>query len=268
MKAKISNLVQLVVLATLLTLVALRWGAIAAIGLFIAFALVGLPVFYGFVVLPSELVRRRRLAELTVQRGWTYHRRNDPALPARLPLFLIPGSWTRNVRFSDVVAGQTGGRPFLSFHRRYSFSVTEPGAYGDGQTVHSVFHWIVLVGGLPASLPAISCRSLRPVLDPGLGVLAGDSTEFLTGDPAFDQSFRIDGPASLLAQGLAEQFRILMPELAAGAAGDFSWQSADGMLATWRADGLYTDPKLLEPVLTALVTIADVIAQASPGQPR
>jgi hypothetical protein len=41
-------------------------------------------------------------------------------------------------------------------------------------------------------------------------------------------------------------------------------QVTEGVPATWRYDGAYTDPRLIEPILAALLAIADLISAATP----
>jgi hypothetical protein len=264
---KISNVVQLAVLAVALAWVAWRWNILVALCVFLALAAVSLPVFLVFVVLPSESARRRKLTALAAQHGWSYHRQRDPALAARLPSFLIPAH-ADAPQFSDVVAGTAHGWPFLSFHRRYTYWVWEAGVYGYGDSPNSVFHWFVLLEGLPTSVPVISCWRRRNMTDLGPGFQAGDYPEgFHTGNHAFDEAFHLDGPSILLAHGLAGQIGALMPRLAADVGREFPWRLAAGTLFTWQYNGLHTDPRELQPLLAALAAIAQLLSQHERTEP-
>jgi hypothetical protein len=152
--------------------------------------------------------------------------------------------------FREVLAGQANGRTFRSFIHSYRTEPKNETLYSTD--VHLRYDWVVLVEGLPASMPPITCYP-KGLLDDAVGIK--------TGDAAFDRLFCLTGPDLLVPQVFGEPMRVLMLQLAARFDGTFPWRIEAGVLATWRSRVLHTDMNQLEPILDSLLAIAQTIPE-------
>jgi hypothetical protein len=238
-----ANAVQIVVLAAVVVLVrAIGWElTLAVAGAVIVLA--GIALFV-YMIVVDEWFHRRRIAALAARRGWTYQA-YDFTLAERVPPQLGHGFDSFG---KDILVGRVGRTSFRSFIFSYH---TEPMNETDHSTdVHLRVCWIVLIEGLPVSMPTIRCRPRYSFDDSMPG--------FQTGDAAFDRSSVMEGPHDLLREVFGERMRGLMSDLVVP-----EWQIEAGVLAARRRQTQRPDLDVLPSIVEALRAIAEAIPEAT-----
>jgi hypothetical protein len=206
-------------------------------------------ILWGFLLIlmvagiAANIRRKRALASMAAVRRW-HLTKNDRQLPATFSGKPFEAGHGRVARI--VLRGHHNGRAILVIDYEYK----TPGS--DGDDTHR--HWVACVEDLPAPLASMDVvvRQKREDLRVRLGMLA-PSPEFLSGDPAFDQRYRVAAADPRLAAA------VLGPQVLRLVASwpDFPWRIEGTRLLTWGKGTV--KPVWVQTSLNMLVSLAEAV---------
>jgi hypothetical protein len=185
----------------------------------------------------SSLRRNKELTDLASVRRWDTRKR-DPDLPATFggrPFGEGHGRLAQN-----VMRGRHNDRTVLVFDYLYKTRGN------DGDDTHR--YWVACVEDLPAPLPPVEVVKRRKLFTGRPSRFGG--VEVQSGDPAFDERYRVTAADPRLAVGL------LGPDLVGLLMSwpDFQWRIEGTRLITWGKGK--AAPHWIEPTLNMLCTLA------------
>jgi hypothetical protein len=201
--------------------------------------IVGVVAVVGIGGVVGSSRRKRAARELAAAKRWDLQKR-DTDLPKTFGGHPFGEGHSRVAE--RVMRGPHSDHRVLVFDYRYK----TPG--GDGDDTHR--YWIACVDDLPGALPVIEV-AIRKKLKGRAGRWNG--VEFRSGDPAFDERYRVLASSPRLAADLLDPavVRLLTSWP------DLPWRIEGNRLITW-GKGV-VKPHWIEPTLNMLCTLADTI---------
>jgi hypothetical protein len=206
-------------------------------------------ILWGFLMvlmvagIVANVRRKRALAAMAAVRRWELTK-NDRRLPGTFGGRPFTTGHARVARI--VLRGRHDGRAILVIDYEYK----TPGS--DGDDTHR--YWAACVDDLPAWLPLMEVvpRTSRDGKQAWPGVLLG-APEFVRGDPAFDQRYRVTATDHRLAAD------VLGPQVLSLVAAwpDFSWRIEGSRLLTWGKGTV--KPHWVQTSLNMLVALAEAV---------